>query len=79
MAREAAYESSESEVIKVREEQKQILDALQMLFDLLEKFAPCWYTEEHHEQALAALALAGSHNLRHTVLAKGNSLECNAK
>jgi len=26
-----------------------------MLFDLLEEYAPAWYTEEHHKQALSAL------------------------
>jgi len=30
-------------------------DALKMLFDLLEEYAPSWYTEEHHGQALSAL------------------------
>ena len=47
----------EDEIVRLREELKQILDALQMLFDVLEEYAPCWYTEEHHERALAALAM----------------------
>jgi hypothetical protein len=25
------------------------------LFDLLEEYAPAWYTEEHHDRAVAAL------------------------
>jgi hypothetical protein len=29
--------------------------ALQILFDLLEGYAPAWYTEEHHKMAFVAL------------------------
>jgi hypothetical protein len=28
---------------------------LKMLYDLLEEYAPAWYTEEHHNKAEAAL------------------------
>ena len=37
-----------AEVLKLRE-------ALQMLYDLLEEYAPAWYTEEHHDKAEVAL------------------------
>jgi hypothetical protein len=37
-----------AEVLKLRE-------ALKMLYDLLEEYAPAWYTEEHHNKAEAAL------------------------
>ena len=37
-----------AEVLKLRE-------ALKMLYDLLEEYAPSWYTEEHHDNAEAAL------------------------
>jgi hypothetical protein len=37
-----------AEVVKLRE-------ALKMLYDLLEDYAPSWYTEEHHDKAEAAL------------------------
>jgi len=30
-------------------------DALKVLFDLLEEYAPSWYTEEHHSRTLSAL------------------------
>jgi hypothetical protein len=30
-------------------------EALKMLYDLLEAYAPHWYTEEHHDRAEAAL------------------------
>jgi hypothetical protein len=29
--------------------------ALEEVFDLLEDYAPLWYTEEHHDRILAAL------------------------
>ena len=37
-----------AEVLKLQE-------ALKTLYDLLEKYAPSWYTEEHHDKAEAAL------------------------
>jgi hypothetical protein len=30
-------------------------EALKMLYDLLEAYAPHWYKEEHHDRAEAAL------------------------
>ena len=72
MAPGNAYEILEDEVVIAREKRKQILDALQMLFDLLEAFAPFWYTEEHHERALAALALTASDAFRHKAVVKNN-------
>ena len=70
MAPGKGYEVLEHEIVRLREEQKQILDALQMLFDLLEQFAPCWYAEEQHERALAALALAAGDAFRQRALVK---------
>jgi hypothetical protein len=32
-----------------------LVDLLAELQDLLEQYAPAWYTEEHHEKAIAAL------------------------
>lgn len=32
-----------------------LVDALSQLHDLLEEYAPSWYTEQHHEQVTAAL------------------------
>ena len=57
MAHRYGPESLEDEVADLREKQKQLLSALQLLFDLLEEYAPSWYTEEHHTKALAALRL----------------------
>lgn len=36
--------------------------ALKVLFELLEEYAPMWYTEEHNR--LAVVALATSHKCR---------------
>jgi len=32
-----------------------LVEALSKLQDLLEEYAPSWYTEEHHKKAMAAL------------------------
>jgi len=55
MAPARGCESLEGESHRTEQEQKLVLDALKMLFDLLEEYAPSWYTEEHHTQALSAL------------------------
>jgi hypothetical protein len=36
-------------------EAQKLREALKMLYDLLEDYAPSWYTEEHHDRAEAAL------------------------
>jgi len=33
---------------------KTVAEAFLELFDLLEEYAPAWYTEEHHNRAIAA-------------------------
>ena len=57
MARRYDPASLAHEVAELRKNQRQLLKALQLLFDLLEAYAPSWYTEEHHKKALAALRL----------------------
>lgn len=52
---ETEYEILECKIAKLQEEHRGTLDALQNLFDLLEAYAPMWYTEEHHRQAVSAL------------------------
>lgn len=54
MAHRYGSESLEHEVAELRKHQKQLVSALRLLFDLLEAYAPSWYTEEHHKKALAA-------------------------
>lgn len=55
MTHRDAPESLEHEIAELRENQKQLFSALRLLFDLLEAYAPSWYTEEHQKKALAAL------------------------
>jgi hypothetical protein len=47
---QADADDGATEVSKVRE-------ALKMLYDLLEAYAPAWYTREYHDKAEAALRL----------------------
>ena len=49
------------EVGKQNENEAELLAALEMLFELLEEYAPVWYTEEHHNKAVAALTCKRSH------------------
>ena len=37
-----------------------LFDALSDLYELLEEYAPPWYTEQHHDRAAAALELLKS-------------------
>jgi hypothetical protein len=45
MAHRYGPESLEHEVAELRKRQKQLMSALRLLFDLLEAYAPSWYTE----------------------------------
>jgi hypothetical protein len=42
---------------KALETQNRLHDALKLLFELLEKYAPVWYEKKHHDQAESALNL----------------------
>jgi hypothetical protein len=46
-----------AEILPLQKRQKMLNDALRLLFDLLEDYAPLWYTKEHHDQAAKALQL----------------------
>jgi len=47
---------NQAELARLRENQKKLVKALHHLFNLLERYAPSWYTEEHHDTASAALS-----------------------
>ena len=49
--------SLECDVVTLRNNQRQLVSALRRLFDLLEEYAPSWYTAAHHTKALAALCV----------------------
>lgn len=72
MAAGNGYATVKDEIVRLRQEQRQILDVLNMLFDLLEAYGPSWYTEEHHDRALSALSVSASHAFRQGPAAKGN-------
>ena len=49
---------SRSRHVKLPETERRVpttREALEELFQLLEEYAPTWYTEEHHDRAVAAL------------------------
>jgi hypothetical protein len=48
--------TANSDVRKLREDQRKLVTALKTLFDLLEDYAPHWYAQEHHDIASDALA-----------------------
>ena len=51
-------ESSEGQrekSVALRIELAGVAEVLRDLFNLLEQYAPTWYTEEHHNRAVAAL------------------------
>jgi hypothetical protein len=52
------YTTADSEIRRLREDREKLVTALQMLFALLEDYAPGWYTQEHRDIASDALASA---------------------
>jgi hypothetical protein len=46
-----------AEILPLQKRQKMLNDALRLLFDLLEDYAPLWYRKEHHDRAAEALQL----------------------
>jgi len=54
--RSVSMENAESRVAEVLE----LREALRMLFDRVEEYAPSWYREDHHNKAEAALRFTTS-------------------
>lgn len=52
--------ADELQVLNLESEQERarLVDALRKLYDLLEEYAPSWYSPEHHERAESALLSA---------------------
>jgi hypothetical protein len=48
---------TDAELSHLREKQEKLREALKLLFDLLEEYAPAWYTEEYRDRAQSALRL----------------------
>ena len=57
MAQEATGRSRNAELEKLKANQKQLKEALELLYQLLENHAPMWYTDEHREMSKTALRL----------------------
>jgi len=53
--------TSSDNVRKMRSPQKQLLEVLSELRDLLEDYSPAWYTEEHHQRVESALHVRKRH------------------
>jgi hypothetical protein len=48
-------EGQREKSVGLRMELAGVAEILRELFNLLEQYAPTWYTEEHHNRAVAAL------------------------
>jgi len=58
----AFHARSQNEEARIRDRSEVLVsnalgEALAELFDLLEQYAPSWYTEKHHEKAARALQM----------------------
>jgi hypothetical protein len=51
--------------MQTRHDILQVREALKMLYDLLEDYAPEWYTHECHDKAEAALRLVNNDATEH--------------
>jgi len=51
--------ANEAFVANLKRERAQLAEALNELYELLEEYAPSWYSEDQHEKAKAALELLG--------------------
>jgi hypothetical protein len=55
-AGEEAVYCLECDIVRLRQEHKQLRETLNVLFELLEEYAPSWYREEYREVAVAAVS-----------------------
>lgn len=56
MKEDTTRRGDDREIRQLKDNQKKLMATLQMLFDLLEEYAPRWYTQEHRDKAIAALS-----------------------
>ena len=57
MGPNTTIQDEKTELAQLRNNEASLIDALQVLYNLLEMYAPTWYSEEHHNLARAALSL----------------------
>jgi hypothetical protein len=81
MKADTSKSGDDREIRQLQDDQKRLVGALQMLFDLLEEYAPRWYTQKHRAKAIAVLAsiecvvhkLQRSYLRRHSALSRASS------
>jgi hypothetical protein len=56
MKADTTRSGEDRKIRQLQDNQKKLVAALQMLFDLVEEYAPRWYTQQHRDKAMAALA-----------------------
>ena len=56
MKADTTRSGDDREIRQLQDNQKKLVATLQMLFDLLEEYAPRWYTQQHRDKAIAVLA-----------------------
>jgi len=59
--RERASAHSSQRENESASERTRLIEALSDLHNLLEEYAPAWYTEEHHRKAESALRASGEY------------------
>jgi len=59
----SSFSQHSNEALEMKLQLTRATDALTELYELLEKYAPTWYTQLHHEKAKSALA-AGENTLK---------------
>jgi len=55
------HTTAKGEIRRLRSNQKKLVAALETVFELLEDYAPQWYTQKHHDIAADALGSAKKH------------------
>jgi hypothetical protein len=53
----SSFSQHSNEALEMKLQLTQTTDVLAELYELLEKYAPTWYTQNHHEKAESALRL----------------------
>ena len=53
----SSFPQQSNEALEMKQQLARVTDVLAELYELLEKHAPTWYTQHHHEKAESALRL----------------------
>ncbi len=55
MTEQGVSRTHNEDLLQLRKREKELREVLKLVFDLLEDYAPSWYTKEHHDRIQAAL------------------------